>query len=362
MIGERLVVLKYLSREIVFTTSGIVVLLVLILMSAQVVKLLERAVTGDISVEMVLTLATTQVPILLELIVPLGATLGVLLTFGRLKEDSELAVMHAGGYSRVRLFVLASIPCVCIALFVAFISMFLTPTSNVFKEKQKQMERELTVFDTIQPGRFQTDREGRLLFAESLSKDRSTLLKVFIADAQDKQQTEFRYVFADRAIQEVQEAGKFLILFHGRQYRGNPVDHTWDVTEFERYLIRINPSTALRANPLAAQPTASLVKAFDPRSQAELAWRLSVPLVCLVMLPLVFLMARGSHRVNRFVWVIPVILIQFAYVSALMTARQSAYEGAVWMQYASIHGAFLLLALALVSATSISLFRSRVST
>ena len=355
-----LVILRYLTREILLASLGIVVLLVLILMSAQVIKLLERAVAGDISLEMVFVLAGTQVPVLLELVIPLAATLAALLTFGRLKEDSELAVLHAGGFSNTHLFALAGIPSLGIAMLVALLSLVLTPASNLYKEEQKQVERELTVFDTIQPGRFQTDREGRLLFARALADDRAALMNVFIADTQTHRSNEFRYIFADRATQEIRDEDKFLVLFDGAQYRGKVDDDTWEVTDFERYLIRIDPPTSLRPDPLSGQSTQTLINANDSASQAELAWRVSVPLVGLVMLPLVFLIARGSHRMSRFVWIIPIILIQFAYVSALMSARHPGNDGFVWMQFIGIHSAFLGLSAILLAITAIGSLKPKV--
>ena len=267
-------------------------------MSAQVIKLLERAVAGDISLNMVFILAGTQVPTLLELIIPLGSTLAALLAFGRLKEDSELAVMQAGGCSTSRLFFSAGAPCVGIALCVAMISLFLTPVSNLYKENQKQIEREMTVFDTIQPGRFQTDRDGRLLFAKSRSEDRTMLENVFIADTQAHRTGEFRYIFSKRATQEIRGDEKFLVLFDGSQYRGHSQRTEWELTDFEKYLIRIEPPNVLRAEPLSGRSTYGLLGERDAAARAELGWRFSVPVVGLVMLPLVFLIARGSHRVR----------------------------------------------------------------
>ena len=62
------------------------------------------------------------------------------------------------------------------------------------------------------------------------------------------------------------------------------------------------------------------------------------------MLPVAFLIGRGSPRQGRFIWVIPIILIQFGYITALSFAQKAITAGhwAPWPGLFWVHLVFLV--------------------
>ena len=304
--------------------------------------MLERAARGDISFELALIFTLVQIPIALELIIPLGLTLSALLFLGRMKNDSELVVMQASGYTLQALFRMFLIPVGLVAVLVAIISFLVTPAANTTKESHKRLERELTVFDTVQPRRFQSDRAGRLIYAESKDVTNRVLSDVFITQEDDGATL---FILAETAMQEIRQDDKFLVLNEGTQYLISEDEPNWEITEFDQYLIRLEEQSSLRAEPLSGLGLVSLIHMNSAASWSIISWRISMPLVCLIMLPLVFL-AIGEHsRTSRFVWLVPLVLIQFAYVTGLSLVKRKIEMGQIDVLSGMIgaHGVMIIL-------------------
>ena len=336
-----MVILRYFSREILTTTAAIGFVLLAVTMSAHVVRVLNSAAEGDVSMDLAASMIWVHIPRSLELILPLASTLSVLVVLGRLKQDAELAVLQTSGYSLPKLFALCLVPVSLIAAVVAVLAMAVVPEANRARELQKQMQRELTVFDTVVPGTFQTDQSGRLIYAERLSPDRQILLDVLIMDS--NRRGDEVYLSSRSAVKEVQDGDQFLVLQNGYRYIGRPSQLDWEVSEYDRYLIRLEPSAAERPDPISGQSMRALWQIATPESLATLSWRFSLPLLSLLMLPWAFSLALGNQRTHRFFWLVPVILIQFIYISGLMLAKQSISQGhlAIFPGLFWVHGAVI---------------------
>jgi lipopolysaccharide export system permease protein len=68
-----------------------------------------------------------RLPGFLQLILPLGLFLGILLAYGRLYLESEMTVLSATGMSQQRLLGMTMAPAALVALLVAWLSLSLAP-------------------------------------------------------------------------------------------------------------------------------------------------------------------------------------------------------------------------------------------
>ena len=344
-----MVILRYLTREILESAGAVSLVLLLVVLSGRFIQFLEKAANGELSIELMLTMILWRIPSSLELILPLALTLSVLLVLGRMNQDSELTVLRAAGYSNRRIFTWVLVPSGLIALVVAWLSLVLSP--EVARELDRQVvEREnLTVFDTVVPGRFQTDRSGRLIYAEGITDDRESLLDVFIVEPSEEADTEV-FLTGQTARQELTDGEKFLVLIDGYKHTGSVTRLDWEVSKFDRYLIRMEPETTGRPDSLDTRDTLDLVQNGTAPELAIASWRVSLPVMCLLMLPWAFVMGRGSPRQSRFIWVIPIIVIQFLYITALSFAEKAVMTGglAPWPGLWWVHAAVLGLGIAVL--------------
>ncbi len=344
-----LVILRYLTREILETAGAVALVLLLVILSGRFIQFLEKAAAGELSIELMLTMILWRVPSSLELILPLALTLSVLLVLGRMNQDSELTILRAAGYSNQRIFGLVLVPAGLIALVVAWLSLVLSPEVARELDRQVVEKENLTVFDTVVPGRFQTDNSGRLIYAEGISDDRESLIDVFIVERSDDAELEV-FLTGRTARQELSEGEKFLVLFDGYKHTGSATRLDWEISKFERYLIRMEPETAERPDSLDTEDTLDLFASGQPAELAIASWRVSLPVMCLLMLPWAFVMGRGSPRQSRFIWVIPIIVIQFLYITALsfaekaiVTGQMMPWPGLAWVHLGVLIGGLILL-------------------
>ena len=336
-----MIILRYFSREILETTAGVSLVLLLVVLSGRFIQFLEKTANGELSVELMLTMILWRIPSSLELILPLALTLSVLLVMSRMNQESELTILRAAGYSNTRLFAIVLVPAALVAVLVGWLSLVLSPEVARELDRQVVAKENLTVFDTVVPGRFQTDKSGRLIYAESISEDRESLIDVFIVEPSESKETEV-FLTGQTARQELNGGEKYLVLFDGYRHIGTETALDWEISKFDRYLIRLSPETENRPDSLDTKSTEALIASGKPTELAIASWRISLPIVCLLMLPWAFLMGRGSPRQSRFIWVIPIILIQFGYITALSFAQKAVTLGQ-WLPWPGLFWVHLVV-------------------
>src|SRR5690606_32550540 len=101
--------------------------LLLIVMSGRIVRYLADAAAGISEGGVLLTRMGYRMPSFLELILPLGFFIGILLAYGRLYVDSEMTVLSACGMSERRLVGYTLTTAVIVATIVAILSLYVSP-------------------------------------------------------------------------------------------------------------------------------------------------------------------------------------------------------------------------------------------
>lgn len=178
-----MIVFRYLSREVLVTLSAVSAVLLVIIMSGRFIKYLAQAAQGVLDPSVLFLIMGFRLPGFLQLILPLGLFLGILLAYGRLYLESEMTVLSATGMSQQRLLALTMAPAALVALLVAWLSLSLAPQGVAQVQQIINQQDALTEFDTLVPGRFQTLRDGsRVTYTEQLSDDRVNLSGVFISE------------------------------------------------------------------------------------------------------------------------------------------------------------------------------------
>src|SRR5690606_22474666 len=163
--------------------SAVSAVLLVIIMSGRFIKYLAQAAQGMLDPGVLLLIMGFRLPGFLQLILPLGLFLGILLAYGRLYLDSEMTVLSATGMSQRRLLLYSLAPAALVALLVGWLSLGLAPQGIAEVDRILNQQDSLTEFDTLVPGRFQTLRDGsRVTYTRDLSDDRSELAGVFISE------------------------------------------------------------------------------------------------------------------------------------------------------------------------------------
>jgi lipopolysaccharide export system permease protein len=351
-----LIVFRYLSREVLLTLSAVSAVLLVIIMSGRFIKYLAQAASGLLDPGSLFLIMGFRLPGFLQLILPLGLFLGILLAYGRLYLESEMTVLSATGMSQQRLLVMTLFPATLVAVVVAWLSLSLAPQgANQFQLLLNKQDA-LTEFDTLEPGRFQALRDGtRVTYTEQLSDDRINLSGVFISQknaSSDGKDRGISVLVAEKGRQEINPDGnRYLILDNGYRYDGNPGQADYRAIKYDEYGVLLpKPDVSDEVTDRDALSTRALMNSDDLRLRAELEWRLSLPLLVFIVTLMAVPLSRVNPRQGRFLKLLPAILLYMAYLTLLIAARGALDKGKIPVALGLwwVHAIFLIIGLGLL--------------
>ena len=348
-----MIIFRYLAREALISTLAVTSVLLMIITSARLIKYLADAATGKLDAAFVFWVLLWRIPGFLELLLPLGLFLGILLAFGRLYLDSEMVVLRACGISQKRLVLHALGPASLVAVLVAVMTLWLAPLGASESEEIFSIQESKSELELLTPGRFQSQTRGRqVTYAESYDSTTGRLREVFIAQRNENGEPVVLSAEQAERVKLPEYGGRFLVLQDGYRYDGVPGSTEYTRTGYREYGISLPEAELAReVTELDALPTLTLLRSDKPRHQARLHWRLSLPILAFIVTLIAVPMSSTNPRQGRFAKLIPSIVLYLLYLSLLTSARSTVEEGdtGVWLLWL-VHAAFLALAANLILA------------
>ena len=137
-----MVAARYINKELVLVFLVTLLVLLIVAVGGRFIGYLQDAAAGKYAAEGLFTIMRLRIPGFLQLLLPFAFYIAVLLTFGRLYADQEMAVLHTGGASPVRLLRWIALPVVVLASVVAYLTLEVTPTSNALLQLANAVRRE----------------------------------------------------------------------------------------------------------------------------------------------------------------------------------------------------------------------------
>lgn len=324
-----MIIFRYLSRELLVTATAVSAVLLVIIMSGRFIKYLAQAARGMLDPSVLMWVMLYRMPGFLQLVLPLGLFLAIMLSYGRLYLESEMAALSASGMSRQRLLLYTLGPATLVALIVGWLSLSLAPSSAYSSWELLASQKNLSEFETLSGGRFQELSSGsRVTYTESLSDDRSVLHGVFITERDKNGQ--ISTLVAEYGRQLVQEGRRYLILENGYRYDGIPGQADYRILHYDRYGVLLPSPVAIAPNyNLEDDPTSSLWGNPRPAQKAELQWRLSLPIIVLVMTLFAVPMAKANPRQGRYLKLLPALFLYMSYLGLLIAMRSQVEKGTI---------------------------------
>jgi len=352
------IIFRYLCREILSATTAVCVILLLVLMSGRFVKYLAKAVTGDMESSVIFAMIGYRIPGFLELTLPLAFFLAVLLSFGRLHIQNEMSVLKACGISEKRLMGYTLVLALLFAAITAWLSLSVAPSGMAKAEALQQAEKQRSELDKLMPKKFYSLSGGKgVTYAEGVTEDRE-LDEVFLAMTVGSEENSDRslvLVLAEKGRQKQAEGDsedgpeRYLVLDKGYRIEGIPGQNDYQITYFEEYGSRLVDSKPLNKAPKTdAMTTQALLDSDDLELQATLQWRLSIPLLVIVVTLLAVPLSRTNNRQGRFGKLLPAIVLYFTYLVSLNAMRGAIESGSVPVSVTMLPVHFVYFSLALV--------------
>ena len=344
-----MIILRYLSRELLQTTFAVTSVLLVIIMSGRFVKYLAEAAAGKFDPSVLLLIMFYRLPGFLELIIPLGFMLAILMAYGRLYADSEMTVLFSCGVSQKRLVGLTYVAGVIVAAIVGACSLWLTPLGLQQAEQIIEQQKNRNELELLKPGRFQPSANGKLISYIEGQDEQQQLTDIFIASMGVAANDDLLTIRAETAerIESPEFNQRYLLLNDGIRYQGRPGNTDYRITRFEGFAqyIPSPQSVPLTNNKADFVATVDLLQRQSLDARLALQWRLSMPVLVLVITLLGVTMSHTTPRRGRYVMLLPSILLYLIYLVVLNTVRGSIEEQTVtsvstlWL----VHLLFLLV-------------------
>jgi lipopolysaccharide export system permease protein len=320
---------RSLVRELTLTAIGLFVVLLGILFTNLVLRLLARAAGGTVASEGILALLGFNAVFYLNILLTVALFLTVLLVMTRWYRDSEMIVWFTAGQSPaswLRPILLFAAP--FLAGIVA-LSLFLSPWAERRKlEFERQLEsREEIVL--LAPGLFREFKRAKLVvFVESVNTLDGTIRNVFLRSTDEtKDETTVARI---ARLEEQPNGDRFLVLEDGRRYEAKPGTLEYRIIEFDRLGRRIEPAEA-RVLPASrkAITTADLLARDGNLERSELFWRLSVPVMALLLTLAAVPLGQVNPRMGRSFNLLAAAFVYMVYSNGLNIVQSLIAQGRV---------------------------------
>lgn len=324
--GRFLIITRYLVKQVVSTTAVVVALLTLIMMGSSLIRYFGVAAQGRIDAGVLLTIMAYRFPEFLTLLLPVGFFIGLMLVFGRLYVDHEMAVLNSSGVSRGQLGGLLFPLTLAVFLFQAFLMMWLAPAGVAKYEQVMTTQAMRSGFDLVRPREF-ISSGPYTIYAGDLSEDRQHLKDIFFyqkAKSADKPDTIIVAKEA-RRVSSMDDTVSTIDLYQGRRYSMIPGQPKYLQAEFENYRLQVEIKTdqKQKEQSLEAMSMWDLWQKYpgNPVIISELGWRFFAPFVVLIALILALPLSEVSPRQGRYYRLFPAIMLFASLVVALMAVK-----------------------------------------
>jgi lipopolysaccharide export system permease protein len=361
-IGVRL--RSYLATDVLRHCLAVSSVLLAIIFTGRFVRYLAEAASGKVAADVLLPVMLYRLPGFLELLLPLGLFIGILMAYGRLYVESEMVVLSACGIGPGRLARYTLSPALLIAVIVALLALVITPRGAERSAALLSDPRALQGLQLLAAGRFQRrGDDGSVTYAASVDPQAGELQRVFafhpVATEGEVPAGSVLLAARGRMVREESTGVRYLELEDGRRYQGQPGSAAYEVVRFQRYGERLPDDTAvIKTQPVDARPTLMLWESTAADDRAALHWRLSLVTMVPVVALLALALSKTNHRRGRYLTLAPALVLHLSYLFLLATVRSRvAEEGASVGLFWTLHGLFLCLALLLLYAPQLRLSR-----
>ena len=337
---------RYLLRELTRSFVAVNAVLLLVTFGGVLTDVLNKIARGKLPASLLLVQVGLRSLDALGIVLPLGLFLTVLLAYGRLYRDSEVAVLAASGL-RLRE-MLRPVLWLALPLLVALagITFVASPRALALADRLVQDANRSLLVAGLEAGRF-VDLPGGMgvIYIGQMSADGRRFSRLFV-QSDDEGRLDIitaanGELYNDRAGRE-----RYLRLQDGFRVEGTLDAPDFRAMRFKRNDIRLpEPEAEGPKRAETRHDTTALLASTKRADRAELHWRLAVPLSALVLALIAFPLARSAPREPRFGKLIIAVLSYIIYVNLLALGRGWLADGSLPMSLGLwwVHGLGLVL-------------------
>lgn len=334
-----MIIHRYLTKEIITVLLSMLLILTAALLSQQFVRYLNYVAIGKAPANAVLSLVGFEIPYLFVFLLPLSLYLSIFWVYSRLQLDHEMIILEMSGFGIKRLLshtlVISGVGAIAVMILMCWVNPWVSIQRQMILSEDDHTAR---LIQTLIPGRFHLSAdEKRVIYVETLSRDRTEVGNVFMAElkrgAKKSAADYWDIVVAKEGKQQLTQSdvGNFFVLKDGSRYQGVPGQNDYSILRFNKYAIQVpenNPKLSHHNREALSVPQLWRKK-NDIKSIAELQWRIAMPLLTIVLSVIALSLSYFSPRASRYKRLLPAILLFIVYVNLLMLSKRWIEEGSL---------------------------------
>jgi lipopolysaccharide export system permease protein len=322
-----------LRRELSFTTGGVFLVLVTIMITTLVIRILGFAANGAVNPEDALVLIALATLGYMAVLLTVSLFVAVLIVLVRWYKDSEMIVWFASGLSiasLIRPILHFAAPLIVI---ISLLAMFAWPWANRESTIISQRFQQRSDVSMIAAGQFrESAKADRVFFIEELDVEKRAVKNIFAAETKNGRLSVA--VASTGFIENAASGGKSIVLHNGRRYEGLPTQPDFRILEFAEYNTNIRDKNALDPAPRDREKTVTELL-NDPNvaainsNHAELLWRIGLPFMALGLVLIAIPLAYVNPRLGNYTAMFYAVLIYLIYSNLLNLTQNFVSQGRV---------------------------------
>ncbi|MDZ7791267.1 MAG: LPS export ABC transporter permease LptF [Xanthomonadales bacterium] len=310
-------------------------------------ELLGEAAQGELPGASVLLMLALRLPEAIMLVGPLALLTGLLMTLGRLQEESELVVMRSGGLAYRRLLRPIIVVAALWAGGLLLVSGWVSPMAVERSATLLADAARNAMVAGLRPGQFDRLNQGRTtIYVGGIDRRSDELSDIFIQHM-EAGSTQLLAASRGRLWLPGEDEGRYLLLRDGYQVQHASKRLGGEIREmrFARNELRLPAPKDMTVESESAYRLPDLWPAESPAERREWHWRLAAPMAGILLGLLALPLSSHKPRQGRHASVVAALVLYLVYSNAvhgglILMEQHDAMRGpGLW----PVHGALALL-------------------
>ncbi len=307
---------KYIVRELLTAFLSVIFVLLLIVLSTEVVHLLKWVVEGIIPISVFLPYLINSFFEFSVILIPLSLLMGILLAFGRLYHDSEMAAIMSAGIGPMQWYRPLMLIAIPVTLLLLVLLMFVQPIIAHQRALIKAEVRSQVEVDTLMVGQFnRANKGGAILFLESEDKKSHQIENVFFQ--QHRENTNYVDLATSTSSYYDEDGQRYMMMHDGMHYIGNAGEANFKIIKYKDYGIYISKKQVKARLSEKTKSISELWSSTKPVDQAELQWRITIPLATIIVAFMALPLSRTDPRSGRYAKLAVALILYLVYSNLL---------------------------------------------
>jgi len=353
---------KYIVKELLTAFLSVIFVLLVIVLSTEVVHLLSWVTQGFIPISALLSYLINSLFEFSVVLIPLSLLMGILLAFGRLYRDSEMAAIMSAGIGPMQCYRPLMVVAVPTTVLLLILLIYVRPLlANQRAQIDAEIRSKATV-DTLLVGQFNRASQGDgVLFLEAEDENNSQIDNVFFQQLRDD---ESHVDLAASTSSYINTEGRRYMMMHdGMHYVGEAGQADFKIISYKDYGIYIASKPVRAQVSTESKNMNELWSSAKLEDRAELQWRFTLPLATIIVAFMALPLSQTDPRSGRYSKLALALVLYLVYSNLLSVAQTWIVQEVVpvWIGTWWVHLVAIIVTLYLMKRNGF-LIRSGVKT